>query len=113
MRILRTWLLAAAMLALGSAAAGQSAPADAWPQFRGTAGLSGVSTSQLPDEPQLLWTLEAGESIDSSAAIADGVASSMSAPTPARWWPPISKPASSAGRTRRARRWASASRLPP
>ena len=73
MRVLRTWLTAAAMLALGSAAAGQTAPADEWPQFRGTAGLSGVSASAVADDPQLLWTLEAGESVDSSAAIVDGV----------------------------------------
>ena len=49
-----------------------AAPADAWPQFRGTPELSGVSTATIPDDLELLWTFDAGESIDSSAAVADG-----------------------------------------
>ena len=49
-----------------------SAPADAWTQFRGTENLSGISASSIPDNPQLLWSYEASESIDSSAAIANG-----------------------------------------
>jgi hypothetical protein len=49
------------------------APEDAWPQFRGSAALTGVSASALPATPKLLWTYEAGDAIDSSAAIAGGV----------------------------------------
>ena len=49
-----------------------SAPADAWTQFRGTENLSGISSSSISDNPQLLWSYEASESIDSSAAIANG-----------------------------------------
>ena len=49
-----------------------SAPADAWTQFRGTENLSGISASSIPANPQLLWSYEASESIDSSAAIANG-----------------------------------------
>ena len=44
-----------------------------WPQFRGDLSLDGVSTSPVPDNPQLLWTFDTGEMVDSSAAIANGV----------------------------------------
>ena len=76
MRILtRGAVAAAAVLMLSSAAAGQSTTAapETWAQFRGTPELSGASLTKLPDELELLWTLDAGESIDSSAAIAGGV----------------------------------------
>ena len=56
--------------AIGSAS---SAPGDVWSQFRGNPALTGISDSLLPDSLKLLWTLEAGESIESSAAIVDGV----------------------------------------
>jgi outer membrane protein assembly factor BamB len=51
----------------------QWAAADAWPQFRGSALMTGVSKSDLPKNLRLLWTYEAGEAIESSAAIAGGV----------------------------------------
>ena len=44
-----------------------------WRQFRGTPRLTGVSASAPPATLKLLWTYEAGEVIESSAAIADGV----------------------------------------
>jgi eukaryotic-like serine/threonine-protein kinase len=47
--------------------------ADDWPQFRGNPSLTGIATSSLPKTLKLLWTFDAGESIESSAAIADGV----------------------------------------
>jgi outer membrane protein assembly factor BamB len=47
--------------------------ADEWPQFRGNPSLTGVSASQLPKTLKLLWTFDAGDSIESSAAISDGV----------------------------------------
>jgi outer membrane protein assembly factor BamB len=53
-------------------AASAAAPADAWPQFRGTLGLSWRSASTVPDSLKVLWTWEAGEAIESSAAIANG-----------------------------------------
>src|SRR5262245_1713396 len=43
-----------------------------WPQFRGNPQLTGVTTNVLPKTLKLLWTYEHGESIESSAAIADG-----------------------------------------
>ena len=63
-----------AVLALSGAAgaAAQPAPADAWTQFRGTPALTGASAAVVPAELELLWTFEAGESIDSSAAVVDG-----------------------------------------
>ena len=48
------------------------APPDRWSQFRGTPALTGVSSAEVPKNPELLWTFDAGESIDSSAAIVDG-----------------------------------------
>ena len=50
-----------------------SAAGFVWSQFRGNPTLTGISESKLPDSLNLLWTLEVGESIESSAAIADGV----------------------------------------
>jgi len=46
---------------------------DDWPQFRGNPKLTGVSTSSLAKFLKLRWTFEAGESIESSAAIVGGV----------------------------------------
>jgi eukaryotic-like serine/threonine-protein kinase len=54
-----------------STVAAQWAAADAWPQFRGNAFMTGVSKSDVPKNLRLLWTYEAGEAIESSAAIAD------------------------------------------
>jgi outer membrane protein assembly factor BamB len=47
--------------------------ADEWPQFRGNPQLTGVATGAVPATLKLLWTYEAGDGIQSSAAIADGV----------------------------------------
>jgi eukaryotic-like serine/threonine-protein kinase len=50
----------------------QDAPADNWSQFRGNHRLTGVSQSAVPATLKPLWTYEAGESIESSAAIVGG-----------------------------------------
>jgi eukaryotic-like serine/threonine-protein kinase len=50
-------------------ARGQDTPADNWSQFRGNHSLTGVSQSTLSNDLKLLWTYEAGDSIESSAAI--------------------------------------------
>ena len=47
----------------------QDTPADNWSQFRGNHSLTGVSQSAIASDLKLLWTYEAGESIESSAAI--------------------------------------------
>ena len=47
-------------------------PGDSWPQFRGDPALTGVSPITLPAPLAVVWTYEAGESIESSAAIAEG-----------------------------------------
>src|SRR5262249_60230712 len=46
---------------------------DVWPQFRGNYQLTGVSTSSVPKTLKLLWSYDAGEPVESSAAIVDGV----------------------------------------
>jgi outer membrane protein assembly factor BamB len=50
----------------------QDTPAENWSQFRGNHRNTGVSDSAVPNELKLLWTYEAGESIESSAAIVGG-----------------------------------------
>src|SRR5438132_751347 len=52
--------------------AGLLTAADKWPQFRGNPQLTGVTADAVPSTLKPLWTYEAGESIESSAAIADG-----------------------------------------
>jgi len=47
----------------------QDTPADNWSQFRGNHSLTGVSQSAVPASLKLLWTYEAGDSIESAAAI--------------------------------------------
>src|SRR6185295_1476799 len=47
-------------------------PAPGWPQFRGTARLSGVAAAAPPAALTLKWTYDAGESVESSSAIVDG-----------------------------------------
>jgi outer membrane protein assembly factor BamB len=49
------------------------AQADDWPQFRGNPRLTGVATSQIPKTLKVLWSFEAGDVIESSPAIANGV----------------------------------------
>ena len=48
-------------------------PPETWSQFRGGHQLIGVSVSNVPKDLKVLWTYEAGESIESSAAIVNGV----------------------------------------
>jgi outer membrane protein assembly factor BamB len=48
-----------------------SQSADSWPQFRGNYNNTGVSPSQTPANLKPLWTYDAGDVIESSAAIAD------------------------------------------
>jgi outer membrane protein assembly factor BamB len=70
--------LAAALGTVASAqapaprAAGSPGDASAWAQFRGNPRLTGVSTTAPPAQLKLLWKYEAGDSVDSSPAIADG-----------------------------------------
>src|SRR5215475_7699667 len=45
---------------------------DEWPQSRATLKLPGAATTTLPATLKLLWTYEAGEAIESSAAISGG-----------------------------------------
>jgi hypothetical protein len=65
-------LLLTAFCLLPATSRAQDSPADNWSQFRGNHHLTGVSASSVPNELKLLWTYEAGESIESSAAIVGG-----------------------------------------
>src|SRR6185503_5444987 len=74
----RDFLIASAAAALAPigrlhARAPAVAPADAWPQFRGTPSLTGLSSTTIAAAPKVAWTWEGGEAFDSSPCIADGV----------------------------------------
>ena len=43
-----------------------------WASFRGNPQLTGVSDSELSENLQLLWTFQAGDMIESTAAVVDG-----------------------------------------
>src|SRR6185295_4660932 len=62
-------LLAFVFLLFPGASRAQDTPADNWSQFRGNPSLTGVSQASVPSSLKLLWTVEAGDSIESSAAI--------------------------------------------
>ena len=62
--------LAALGQADGQAGGVDAAPADAWPMYRGTASLTGVSKSKLSASLKPLWSFKAEEGIHSTAAIA-------------------------------------------
>ena len=63
----------AILLAAAAVSASAQAPPAAWTQFRGSAALLGTTEATLPPTLKLLWTYDAGDAIESSAAIADGV----------------------------------------
>ena len=69
MRVLNFLIL---LVCLAIPAMAQDTPADNWSQFRGNSSNTGVSQSNVPDTLKQLWTWEAGESIESSAAIVGG-----------------------------------------
>src|SRR5678816_2949209 len=66
MRLLKTLIL---IISFAVSVLAQDTPGDNWSQFRGNHRLTGVSDSNVPNDLKLLWTYEAGESIESSAAI--------------------------------------------
>ncbi len=66
MRVLKSLIL---IICLAISVMAQDTPGDNWSQFRGNHSLTGVSQSNVPDSLKPLWTYEAGESIESSAAI--------------------------------------------
>ena len=63
----------ATLIAAAVVSASAQAPASAWPQFRGSPALLGTAETTLPSTLKLLWTYDAGDAIESSAAIVDGV----------------------------------------
>src|SRR5918996_5861911 len=69
MRVLKILLV---IVCLAVAVAAQEASANNWSQFRGNHELTGVSQSNVPTSLKPLWTYEAGDAIESSAAIVGG-----------------------------------------
>ena len=69
MRLLKSLILVVFLVASVMA---QDTPGDNWSQFRGNHSLTGVSQANVPTSLKQLWTYEAGESIESSAAIVGG-----------------------------------------
>ena len=63
----------AILIAAATVSASAQAPQNTWPQFRGSAALLGTSEATPPSTLKLLWTYDAGDSIESSAAIVDGI----------------------------------------
>ena len=70
--LIRKFAVIVLILSVFSIGVAQDAPAENWSQFRGNHQLTGVSQSQVPATLKQLWTYEAGESIESSAAIVGG-----------------------------------------
>ncbi len=66
-RVPATFFILLLLLSIANATLGN------WTSFRGNPQLTGVADSQLPDNPQLLWTFQAGDMIESTAAVADGI----------------------------------------
>src|ERR1043166_2386661 len=58
---------------VGVARAAQGQQPSAWPQFRGNSHMTGLAASDVPQTLTRKWTYQAGESIESSAAVAEGV----------------------------------------
>jgi eukaryotic-like serine/threonine-protein kinase len=69
MRLLKTLIL---IICLAVNVLAQETAAENWSQFRGNQSLTGVSQSNVPNSLKPLWTYEAGDSIESSAAIVGG-----------------------------------------
>src|SRR5689334_24923651 len=66
---MRLLTLICLVLSVFLVARAQDAPADNWAQFRGNPSLTGVSQANVPSSLKPVWTYEAGDSIESSAAI--------------------------------------------
>src|SRR5258706_8082735 len=69
--LIRPALLGVTISVLSPALLAQSADPN-WSQFRGNAALTGVTASAPPSALTVKWTYEAGDSLDSSPAVADG-----------------------------------------
>ena len=65
-RVPATLLTLVLLLSIANATLGN------WTSFRGNPQLTGVADSELPDNPQLLWTFQSDDMIESTAAVADG-----------------------------------------
>ena len=62
------------ILAGAAVLAARQTPAPSWPQFRQNSANTGVASTALPAALKLLWTYNAGQPIESTAAVVDDVA---------------------------------------
>ena len=67
--LLSAFCLLLSAFCLQPLAQAQDSPADNWSQFRGNLQLTGVSQSNVARSLKQIWTYDAGDSIESSAAI--------------------------------------------
>lgn len=65
-------VVACAAVAVPAVAETYEAPPEAWPSFRGTPALAGVSNARFPDRPVLVWQFKTGGPVKSTAAIVEG-----------------------------------------
>ncbi len=68
------WLAIVCLVAVAPASPKRSQPGreGGWPMFRGSAALTGVADTTLPQPLALRWSFQAKDAVGSSAAIADG-----------------------------------------
>jgi outer membrane protein assembly factor BamB len=64
--------LVCALISLNLAAAGDATAQTGWPIFRGNSMQTGVATSGLPDQLEILWKKKTKDGIEGTAAIVDG-----------------------------------------
>ena len=72
LKFMRLSVLLFLFLFMSPWAMAQDTPAHNWSQFRGNHSLTGVSQSDVSSSLKQLWTFEAGDVIESSAAIVGG-----------------------------------------
>ncbi|HEX6285310.1 MAG TPA: PQQ-binding-like beta-propeller repeat protein [Pyrinomonadaceae bacterium] len=72
LKFMRLSVLLSLFLFVSPWAVAQDTPANNWSQFRGNHSLTGVSQSDVSSSLKQLWTFEAGDVIESSAAIVGG-----------------------------------------
>ena len=63
----------AILIAAAAVSASVQAPTAAWPQFRGSSALLGTTDATLPANLKLLWTSDAGDSIDRDCEVVNAV----------------------------------------
>jgi len=68
--MINKYILVMLVILSGNLAVAQSS--GSWPIFRGNQQLSGVSRTDLPDQPKLLWNFQTGDNIKSAPVVDQG-----------------------------------------